>query len=69
MLYYGKDPAEEEMPKCPCCQEETETLYEDDGGNICGCPKCVKEFFAYEWWKELQESEYINQREMMRYED
>lgn len=69
MRYGIKDPAENEMPKCPCCQEETNTLYEDEGGNICGCPNCVKEFSAYEWWRELQETNYIEHMEMLRHED
>lgn len=75
MLYGRQDPAEIEMPKCPCCQSETNDLYESEDGDILGCPTCLYpvpedaiEFDAWEWWRELLENEYIEHLEMMRYE-
>lgn len=31
----------EEMPKCPCCGWECNTLYRARGGEIVGCENCI----------------------------
>lgn len=72
MIYGRQDPAEQDMPKCPCCHAETNDLYESEEGEIVGCPECVEDteelkmFDAWMWWREIQETEYENYREMMR---
>jgi len=44
-----------DMPLCPICGEETDTVYKDYFGNIVGCDMCVK---AYDAWEELDEEDY-----------
>ena len=48
------EPTEGEMPKCPVCGEECETLYRDSN-DIVGCEHCIKTVDAYEYMEEEKE--------------
>lgn len=37
------------MPRCPICDEETDTLYKDNDGFVVGCPECVTTCDAWEY--------------------
>lgn len=40
----------EEMPVCPVCGDDTNDFYvSDDGGEVLGCPHCVKLTDAWEY--------------------
>lgn len=34
----GKEP---KFPRCPICDEETDTFYKDKCGDIAGCDNCI----------------------------
>ncbi len=36
------EPAEESMPCCPICGEESWTFYEDSAGTLVGCDNCIR---------------------------
>lgn len=35
------EPEKDEMPRCPCCGWECNTLYRARGGEIVGCENCI----------------------------
>ncbi len=41
-----------ETVKCPCCEEECETIYADQYGNVFACNKCLQSADAWEWLEE-----------------
>lgn len=43
------EPPEYTVPRCPVCNEETDTLYADMNGEIFGCDNCVKTIDAWDW--------------------
>lgn len=43
------EPPEQDMPICPECGEECETIYRGRDGQILGCENCVDELNAYDW--------------------
>ena len=42
----GKEP---EYPRCPICEEETDTLYKDKYGEVFGCSECINKINAFEY--------------------
>lgn len=38
------------VPRCPCCGEETDTLYRNPEGDVVGCGECLT---AYDAWEAL----------------
>ena len=36
-----EEPEKDEMPCCPCCGWECNTLYRARGGEIVGCENCI----------------------------
>ena len=51
------EPVEEDMPRCPICGEETETLYRDAClGTIIGCDNCIEVVNAYDWEQGVKDS-------------
>lgn len=45
---------QESWPRCPVCGEETDTLYQNEDGEIVGCDGCIHYMDAWQW-KELEE--------------
>lgn len=41
----GKEP---KIPRCPMCDEETETFYKTIGSEIVGCDKCISAVSAWD---------------------
>lgn len=52
---YGVD--ERPTVKCPWCEEECETLYIDQNGDVAGCEHCVDTVDAYDWMNEHREDD------------
>lgn len=46
------DPPEYEVPKCPVCGEECETIYKDIRGDVVGCDCCVESIESWTWVEE-----------------
>lgn len=42
-----KAPDDYDVPVCPCCGEECDTLYKQ-GGIVLGCEMCIEEVSAWE---------------------
>ena len=53
-VYDYPEPPDQDMPRCPECGEECETIYRGRDGQILGCENCVEELNAYDW-KEMNE--------------
>ena len=43
--------------KCPVCDAECETIYEDAYGTVAGCDKCLIWKDAWEWYEEKREAD------------
>lgn len=41
------EPPAYQVPLCPVCGAETDTLLRDRWGSITGCPTCIKEVDAW----------------------
>lgn len=54
---YGYPPDEPEPVKCPICNDECETIYEDAYGTVVGCDQCLVWKDAWEWAEERREAE------------
>ena len=42
---------------CPVCDEECETIYKDNFGEVFGCEHCISTQESYEWAFEQREAE------------
>lgn len=55
---YGPEPLEpEQMPKCPVCGDECETVYKNCDGEVIACDGCIVSQDALEWEAEEKEAE------------
>lgn len=43
------DPPEYEVPICPVCGRESDTIYEDKDGQVVACGECIVRRDAWEW--------------------
>ena len=51
MRDYMLDPPEpKQLPVCPVCGEECETVYTDINAEICGCDNCITKYEAWEYY-------------------
>jgi len=50
------EPPEGDMPRCPVCGAETDTLYRNKEYEIAGCDHCLTYIDAWDWQAE-QEAE------------
>lgn len=48
-IFSNPEPPEQNMPRCPECGEECETIYRGRDGQILGCENCVDALNAYDW--------------------
>lgn len=42
------EPKGYDLPRCPVCGEETDTLYKNAEGEIVGCDACIREVDAWD---------------------
>ena len=43
------DQPDYEVPHCPICGRETDTIYEDKDGQVVACGECLVRRDAWEW--------------------
>lgn len=43
------EPVDYDVPRCPICGQECETIYLDKDGAVVGCDDCMKKLDAWEW--------------------
>ena len=51
------DPEPERYPICPLCDEECETLFVADDGEVIGCENCVNQRDSWEVMAEQEQAE------------
>ena len=49
---YKLEPDEIPIPRCPICNEETNTFIRGYWGDIIGCDNCTEEIDSYDWRNE-----------------
>ena len=53
MREYWLDPPDyDNLPTCPICGEECETIYTDINSEVCGCENCVSEYDSCEYYED-----------------
>lgn len=45
-------PPEPKWPRCPVCNEETDTFFKNKDGYVVGCDNCIE---PYDAWDEVRE--------------
>ena len=51
---YGMPPYD--VPQCPVCGHECNSIFMDYSGNVFGCENCIRERDSYEWRDEETEA-------------
>lgn len=57
-------PTENQMPCCPICGDECETIYENRNRNIIGCDNCINARDAWFWQEEIENDNYFSREEI-----
>lgn len=59
MAYYPEppiDPPDYDVPECPVCGAECDTIYTSMNGEVLGCNECINSKDAYDYMEERKEA-------------
>ena len=48
--------APNELPLCPVCGEECDTVYKSYDGEVVGCESCIDVASSTDWWEAIEEA-------------